>query len=93
MTITDVKIRRVYPVSENSPLRALVSITIDGDLAVHDIKVIQGDDRLFVAMPSWRDNMHRVRFRDVAHPIGTEAREQLEHVILSAYDAYCAARE
>ena len=64
MNITDIRIRRTY--CENR-LRALVSITIDHDLALHDIKIIQGADRLFVAMPSRRDE--NGEFRDICHPI------------------------
>jgi len=53
MQITDIKIRRIY---QDNRLRALVSLTLDGELAVHDIKVIEGPERLFVAMPSRRDD-------------------------------------
>lgn len=63
MQITDIKIRRTY---QDTRLRALVSVTIDGELAVHDIKVIEGPERLFVAMPSRRDDSGA--FRDIAHP-------------------------
>ena len=68
MNITDIRIRRTY--CENR-LRALVSITIDHDLALHDIKIIQGADRLFVAMPSRRDE--NGEFRDICHPITLQA--------------------
>ena len=63
MTITDIRIRKTY---DDARLKALVSVTIDGDLAVHDIKVIEGPERLFVAMPSRKDE--NGTFRDIAHP-------------------------
>ena len=68
MNITDIRIRKIY---EDARLKALVSVTIDGDLAVHDIKVIEGPERLFVAMPSRKDE--NGTFRDIAHPITPEA--------------------
>ena len=64
-------------------LRALVSITVDHDLAVHDIKIIEGSERLFVAMPSRRDE--NGSFRDISHPITPQARHQLETAVLNAY--------
>ena len=85
MQITDIKIRRTY---QDTRLRALVSVTIDGELAVHDIKVIEGPERLFVAMPSRRDDSGA--FRDIAHPITPQARKQLEDAVLSAYGQYLA---
>ena len=88
MQITDIKIRRTY---QDNRLRALVSVTIDGELAVHDIKVIEGPERLFVAMPSRRDDSGA--FRDIAHPITTGARRQLEDAILTAYEAHLAEQQ
>ena len=73
MNITDIRIRKTY--TENR-LRALVSITVDYDLAVHDIKVIEGPERLFVAMPSRKDE--NGSFRAIAHPITPQARKPLE---------------
>ena len=87
MNITDIRIRKTY--TENR-LRALVSITVDYDLAVHDIKVIEGPERLFVAMPSRRDEGGA--FRDIAHPITAQAREQLEGCVLRAYWDYLDQR-
>ena len=78
MNITDIRIRKTY--TENR-LRALVSITVDYDLAVHDIKVIEGPERLFVAMPSRKDE--NGSFRDIA-------RKQLEDAVLGAYEQYLA---
>ncbi len=83
MNITDIRVRRTY---QDTRLRALVSVTIDHDLAVHDIKVIEGPERLFVAMPSRKDD--NGVFRDIAHPITPEARSTLETAILAAYHEY-----
>lgn len=83
MQISDIRIRKTY---EDARLKALVSVTIDGDLAVHDIKVIEGPERLFVAMPSRKDE--NGTFRDIAHPITPGARRLLEDTILERYRAY-----
>ena len=83
MNISDVRIRKTY---DDPRLKALVSVTIDGDLAVHDIKVIEGPERLFVAMPSRKDE--NGTFRDIAHPITPGARKVLEETILERYRAY-----
>ena len=80
MNITDIRIRRTYT---EGRLRALVSITLDGDFAVHDVKVIEGPHRLFVAMPSRKDENDV--FRDIVHPITSDARAKLEESILEAY--------
>lgn len=85
MQITDIRIRRIY---QESRLKALVSVTVGGDLAVHDIKIIEGPERLFVAMPSRKDEGGT--FRDVAHPITTEARALMEGAILDEYQRYMA---
>ena len=73
MEITDIKIRRIIT---EGRLRAVVSITLDNMLAVHDIKIVQGDERLFVAMPSRKDE--NGVFRDIVHPISAAARKKLE---------------
>lgn len=87
MTITEVKIRRLY---NQERLKALVSVTFDDALVIHDIKIIQGPKRLFVAMPSRKDEKGKdggiAVYRDIAHPIGQEMRQKLESAILSAYD-------
>ena len=88
MNITDIRIRKIY---ENERLRALVSVTIDHDLAVHDLKVIQGPERLFVAMPSRRDESGV--FRDVVHPITPESRKVLEDAVLRAFEEHLATVE
>ena len=86
MNITDIRIRKIY---EDARLKALVSVTIDGDLAVHDI--IEGPERLFVAMPSRKDE--NGTFRDIAHPITPEARRTLEEAILDRYQTHLAQLE
>ena len=80
MDITDIRIRKLFP---EGRLRALVSITVGGDLAVHDIKIIDGPERTFVAMPS-RHEENGV-YRDIIHPITAAARQQLEAAVLTAY--------
>ena len=80
MEITDLKIRKMMT---DGRLRAIVSITLDHMLAVHDIKVVQGESRLFVAMPSRKDEGGI--FRDIVHPISAQAREYLETAVLNAY--------
>ncbi len=80
MKISQVKIRRLY---EEGRMRALVSITVDEDFAVHDIKVIEGPQRVFVAMPSRKEEDGS--FRDVVHPITRQAREHLEKTVLDHY--------
>lgn len=81
MEITDVKIRKLIT---EGRLRAIVSVTFDNMLAVHDIKVVQGEERLFAAMPSRKDE--NGIFRDVVHPITAEARKELENAVLDAYE-------
>lgn len=83
MEISDIKIRKTM---HEGRLRALVSITIDNAIAVHEIKIVQGDERLFVAMPSHRESTGD--YRDIIHPISTSARESLEEHILQAYRDY-----
>lgn len=80
MDITEIKVRKLM---NEGKLRGIISITIDGVLAVHDIKVVQGEERLFVAMPSRRDDSGM--FRDIVHPISSDSRESIEQKILSAY--------
>lgn len=80
MEITDVKIRRTF---ETAPLRAVASVTFDGQLAVHDIKVIEARERLFIVMPSRKNGDGT--YRDIAHPIHASFRHTLEHAVLDAY--------
>ncbi len=87
MTVTGIKIRKVC---EDDKMKAIVSVTLDDSIAIHDIKVIKGRDRLFVAMPSRRaPDGHYV---DIVHPISGEVREMLESVILEAYKEATAAK-
>ena len=80
MKITDVRIR----ITDEQKLKAIASITIDECFVVHDIKVIDGKDGLFIAMPSkkYADGAHK----DIAHPIKTETREEIKNAVLSAYN-------
>lgn len=80
MIITDIKIRKTF---EEGPMRAIVSITLDGQLAIHDIKVIYAKEKYFVVMPS-RKNPDGT-FRDVVHPINAEFRAVVEEAIIGAY--------
>lgn len=88
MEITDVKIRKIM---SEGRLRAVVSVTLSDMIAVHDIKVVQGDERLFVAMPSRKDE--NGVFRDIVHPISPAARKMLEESILEAYERQLAMLE
>jgi len=81
MNITDIKIRKLL---QDRRLRAVVSVTLDDEIAIHDIKVVQGPERLFVAMPSRKEESGA--FRDIAHPISFDARHYLEERILTAYE-------
>ena len=88
MNITNIKIRRTY---EDNRLRALVSLTLEGDFAVHDIKVIEGDKGLFIAMPSRK--AADGEYRDIAHPINSDTRERIQTLILQKYQETMAAEE
>lgn len=81
MNITDVRVRKI---SKEGKMKAVVSVTMDDEFVVHDIKVIEGDKGLFIAMPSRRSSDGE--YRDVAHPINTSTRERLQAVILEAYE-------
>ena len=89
MNISEVRIRLVK--KDDSKLKAVASITIDDCFVVHDIKVIDGTDGLFIAMPSRKTN--EGEFKDIAHPLNTETREELKNVILSAYNEELAKAE
>ena len=80
MNITDIKVRRLL---HEGRLRAVVSVTVDDELAIHDIKVIEGPERLFVAMPSRKEQGGI--FRDIAHPISPNVRRYFEAAVLDAY--------
>ena len=81
MQITDIKIRKFF---DEGPMKAIVSVTFDDALAVHDIKVIYARDRFFIVMPS-RKNADGT-YRDIAHPITAEFRAALEETVLAAYE-------
>ena len=82
MNITDIKVRRLL---QEGRLRAVVSVTVDNELAIHDIKVIEGPERLFVAMPSRKTP--EGEFKDIAHPINMDMRDKLENSILQKYQS------
>ena len=80
MNITDVRIRKLTDVGK---MKAIVSVTFDDAIVIHDIKIIQGNDSLFIAMPSRR--LPNGEFRDVAHPINAEARAEIERIVFEKY--------
>ena len=83
MEITEVRLRKV---NSDGKLRAVASVTIDKEFVVHDIKVIEGQNGLFIAMPS-RKIPNTGEFKDIAHPINAETREKIQKAILEAYEA------
>ncbi|MBO7335367.1 MAG: septation regulator SpoVG [Lachnospiraceae bacterium] len=85
MNITDVRIRKV---EKEGKMKAVASITIDGEFVVHDIKIIDGEKGLFIAMPSRKTG--EGEYRDIAHPINSETREALQTKILTAYETAMA---
>ena len=81
MVITDIKVRKLF---EDGPMKAIVSATFDGQLAVHDIKVINAREKLFIVMPS-RKNPDGT-YRDIVHPINAQFRAELEENVIAAYN-------
>ena len=81
MNITDVRVRKI---TAEGKMKAIVSITIDDVFVVHDIKVIDGEKGLFIAMPSKKATDGE--YRDIAHPINSKTREDLQNLILSRYE-------
>ena len=81
MKITDIKIRKVF--DDESPLKAVVSVTFDDQLALHDVKVIYAKEKHFIVMPSKKNPDGS--YRDIAHPIKPEFREELNDAVLDAY--------
>ena len=81
MQITDVRVRLI---AKEGKLKAVASITIDSEFVVHDIKVIEGEKGLFIAMPSKKSADGE--YRDIAHPINSETRAKLEEIILQQYE-------
>lgn len=88
MKITDVKVKLLT--REDSKLRAVASISIDGEFVVHDLKVIEGTDGLFIVMPSRKSPDGQ--YKDIAHPLKTEVREQIRDAVLAAYDKALSER-
>ncbi len=81
MEITDIRVKKV---ASEGKMKAVVSVTFDNAFVVHDIKVIEGQEKLFTAMPSRRTPENE--FKDIAHPINSEMREMLETAIISKYN-------
>lgn len=81
MQITDVRVRKV---SKEGKMKAVVSITLDNEFVVHDIKVIEGEKGLFIAMPSRKAGDGE--YRDIAHPINFETRDKIQKIILERYE-------
>ncbi|MCI7323675.1 MAG: septation regulator SpoVG [Lachnospiraceae bacterium] len=81
MQITDIRVRKV---DKEGKMKAVVSITIDDEFVVHDIKVIEGEKGLFIAMPSRKASDGE--YRDIAHPINSGTRERIQELILKKYD-------
>lgn len=88
MQITDVRIRKV---EKEGKMKAVVSITIDEEFVVHDIKVIDGEKGLFIAMP--RRKAADGEYRDIAHPINSDTRNKIQQIILEKYESEIAAEE
>ena len=85
MTITDVRIRKI---ATEGKMKAIVSVTFDNEFVVHDIKVIEGEKGLFIAMPSRKASDGE--YRDIAHPINSETRERIQTIILEQYEKAAA---
>lgn len=88
MEITDVRLRRVQT---DGRMRAIASITMDFEFVVHDIRVIDGNNGLFVAMPSKRTP--EGEFRDIAHPISSKTRDKIQDAVLKEFERVGAAKE
>lgn len=88
MNITDVRVRKV---AKEGKMKAVVSITIDDEFVVHDIKVIEGEKGLFIAMPSRKaiDG----EYRDIAHPISSSTRSAIQEIVLNKYQEALALEE
>ncbi len=88
MEITDIKVRKLF---DDGPMKAIVSVTFDNELALHDVKVINARDKYFIVMPS-RKNPDET-YRDIVHPINAQFRSKLEDAVLKAYTEAAAAAE
>lgn len=87
MNITDVRIRKI---NDESKMKAVVSITFDDEFVVHDIKIIEGQNGLFIAMPSRK--MGEGDFRDIAHPLVSETRNKIRDAIFEEYEKVLAQK-
>lgn len=81
MQITDVRVRKV---TKEGKMKAVVSITLDNEFVVHDIKVIEGEKGLFIAMPSRKSSDGE--YRDIAHPLNSDTRDKIQDMILKGYE-------
>ena len=88
MQITDVRIRKV---EKEGKMKAVVSITVDEEFVVHDIKIIEGEKGLFIAMPSRK--AADGEYRDIAHPINSDTRDRIQKLILEKYQETMAVEE
>ncbi len=88
MQITDVRVRKV---AKEGKMKAVVSITIDDEFVVHDIKVIEGEKGMFIAMPSRKSTDGE--YRDIAHPINSQTRDRIQAIILERYEQAMAEEE
>lgn len=88
MNITDVRIRTL---ENGDKMKAVASVTFDGEFVVHDIKIIDGQNGLFIAMPSKK--VGESTFKDIAHPLSSEVREHLKDTILTAYEQALEEKE
>lgn len=88
MQITDVRIRKI---TSEGKMKAIVSVTLDNEFVVHDIKIIDGQNGLFIAMPSRKTPDGE--FKDIAHPINTSTREKIQNAILSEYEKVISEEE
>jgi stage V sporulation protein G len=84
--ITDVRIRKI---NTEGRMKAIVSITLDDEFVIHDVRVVDGNNGLFVAMPSRKTP--EGEFRDIAHPINSQTREKLQEAVLAAYERQIAS--
>ena len=82
MQVTDVRIRKI---TKEGKMKAIVSITLDDEFVIHDIKIIEGEKGMFIAMPSRRAGDRE--YRDIAHPINSDTREKVQKMILDKYEA------
>jgi len=85
MKITDVRVRKI---TNETKMKAIVSVTFDNEFVIHDIKVIEGEKGMFIAMPSRRTVNEE--FKDIAHPINSQARDKMQEAIIAEYQKAAA---